>query len=490
MRRLPPRLRLFLLLALASALPLFALPLFGLATGAVLWLLPVVLAGAYAAAQALARPFESLLAMAGRLRAGELDARALPTGDPDLALLGQVLAELAERLEAVTRHMEEQVAQRTAALNRKADQLRAVGQIGQQVAGVLEPDALFHFVVRVLRGSFGHDVVAILQRQGEHLVLAACAARGVEEVPLGRVFAAGGALPLVATLPARSELAVPLRLAGRDLGTLVVQSERAGAFDADDRFVLETIAGQVAVALENARLFAAEKQLRDLAITAERQRLSREIHDTLAQGFMGILMHLRAMQGAATPAAAELHREQAEALARESLQEARRSVWNLRPRPLEGKGLAGALADEVENLARGAPSGSPRAEGSGVRPAAEVGPRAQLQVEGDPDRVPAAAEAALLRIAQEALHNVRKYARAGQVTVRLAVQDEWVELQVSDDGGGFDPAQVAVGAHAGGFGLAGMAERARLLGGELRVEAAVGRGCRVTARIPLPPATH
>ncbi|HYF91676.1 MAG TPA: GAF domain-containing protein [Symbiobacteriaceae bacterium] len=174
------------------------------------------------------------------------------------------------------------------------------GNLGQQIAAVLEPEPLLHFVVRVMRGTFGYDVVAVLRRQGDHLIMAACAARNQEEVPLGRVFplSGPGGAPLAPGLSVEAELAVPMRLGDRAVGALVVQSLRPGAFDADDLFTVRTIAGQVAAALENARLLEAERHLRDLSIAEERNRMAREIHDTLAQGFLGIIMHLRAMQGA------------------------------------------------------------------------------------------------------------------------------------------------------------------------------------------------
>jgi signal transduction histidine kinase len=258
----------------------------------------------------------------------------------------------------------------------------------------------------------------------------------------------------VGNLQPRAELAVPVRLGDRLLGMLVVQSIREGSFDAEDLFTVRTIAGQVAVALENARLFAAERQLRDLAVTEERNRMAREIHDTLAQGFMGIIMQLRAMHGAGDADTARFHHEQAEALAQESLQEARRSVWNLRPLRLEGKGLAGALAAEVEGVER------------------RSGLRATLSTEGDTDRLPPPVEAALLRIAQEALHNTVKHADA--------------ELSVTDDGVGFAvPGGSGATTSGGGFGLGGMAERAGLLGGHLRAESVPGAGCRIIAQMPL-----
>lgn len=466
------RTRLFLLLASLSGGPLVALALGGLVQFRGLWLLVPVLGVAYGLALALARPVEELQETAARLRAGDLQAHALVPPGSDLGPVAAALNELAAGLATLNGRLEDRVRERTEALTRKADQLRAVGQVGQQVAAVLEPEPLLHFVVRVMRGTFGYDVVAALRRQGDHLILAACAARNQEEVPLGRVFpvdAPPSPMPVAPGLPVAAELAVPMRLGDRVVGALVVQSLRPGAFDGEDRFTVQTIAGQVAVALENARLFEAERSLRDLSIAEERNRMAREIHDTLAQGFMGIIMHLRAMQGAGDPDTARLHRTEAETLARESLQEARRSVWNLQPQRLEGKSLAEALAAEVADLER--------------RTALST----DLNVASDLPRLSPAAEAALLRIAQEALHNAVKYARASRVQVRLTQDpDGSIALEVEDDGIGFvPPTVVQEPSRAGtGFGLPGMAARAHALGGTFAVESAPGAGCRIIARIP------
>jgi signal transduction histidine kinase len=481
------RARLLALLTASSLGPLLLLWAAGAVPGWAFWLLPLVLFVHYGLTFWLLHPVEELLAAVRRLKAGDLKARALLEEGSPWHEIGSALFALAERLDQVTRHLEDQVRDRTAALARKADQLRAVGQVGQQVAAVLEPEGLLHFVVRVMRGTFGYDLVAVLLRHEGHLVLAACAARGVEEVPLGRVFPRGPAappfaahlegegglsaspVPLLAGVEPMVELAVPIRLGDRPLGLLLVQRFQPHPFDEEDLFTARTIAGQVAVALENARLLEAERQLRALSIAEERNRMAREIHDTLAQGFMGILMQLRAMQAAADPEAARFHLSQAEALAREGLQEARRSVWNLRPRPLESGGLSSALAAELESVGR--------------RGALQT----ELQTEGDVDRLPGSVETTLLRIAQEALHNCLKYAQANKVVVRLAVYEDRAELEVADDGVGFDPAALAPSSPAGGgFGLRGMAERARLAGGTLAIEAAPGAGCRVRAMVPLP----
>lgn len=482
------RLRVSAALVTIGLAPLVGLWLWDRTNAAALWIALAWLPAVLFTAELFVRPVQELAAVAERLRRGELEARPAGRLPDPLAAVAASLADLAERLDRTNRHFEQEVRARTEELQRKANQLRALGQVGQQVAAVLEPSELLHFVVRVVRGTFAYDVVAVVQDEGAHLVLSACAVRGRSEVPLGRVFAASDAdvasivegmlgdgavsdrpCRLIEGIEARSQLTAPIRLGERTIGAIVVQSLAPAAFDDDDLFTVRTIAGQVAVALENARLLAAERELRGLAITEERNRIAREIHDTLAQGFMGILMHLRAMRGASGPEAAELHRAQAELLAQEGLEEARRSVWNLRPERLVRRGLAGALQDEVERLQK------------------RAGLHVALRVSGDTEGLPAPVAAGLLRIAQESLHNTLRHARASRAEVELTVGPDGVTLTVSDDGVGFDPAAPPRSSELGGFGLRGMYERARLLGGELTVDTAPNQGTRITVRIPTRP---
>lgn len=468
-------------------LPLMLLRGLGIMNANAIWITPPLLVISYVAAHYATRPIRELASVAQRIRDGELHARVATRLRGPWAQIAATLADLAERLESTTQHFDREVGERTEALNRKADQLRALGQVGQEVAAVLEPSALLHFVVRVMRGTFSYDLVAVVQDEGDHLVLAAGAVRGLPDVPLGRIFSSrspetaslieglrgngtisNNPTPLVEAIPAQTELTVPIRLGSRSIGGIVVQSRQDNAFDEDDVFTARTIAGQVAVALENARLFAAERQLRNLAITEERNRIARELHDTLAQGFMGILMHLRAMQGAESAQAAEVHRAQAEMLAQEGLEEARRSVWNLRPERLERRGLFGAVKDEVERIKR--------TEGLTVR----------LEISGDSDTVPPSLAAGVLRITQEALHNVLKHARARHVQVRLTVGSDLIALMITDDGVGFDPnAAVDSPRSTAGFGLRGMRERALLLDGTFRLDTAPDHGTTIHVQIPL-----
>ncbi|GIH15649.1 sensor histidine kinase [Rugosimonospora africana] len=224
-------------------------------------------------------------------------------------------------------------------------------------------------------------------------------------------------------------------------------------------------------------------QAREAGVFDERQRMAREIHDTLAQGLTGIITQLQAVeQAAADPAGWRRHLDAATRLARESLTEARRSVHELRPEPLETARLAEAIAGVAERWStlHGIPV---RVETTGtVRP------------------MPPEAEVALLRAAQEALANVAKHARAARVGVTLSYLEHEVALDVRDDGTGFDPSRLGAGAGGyaepepaatgdptdGGFGLLAMRQRIESLSGTLQVESEPGGGTAVSARVPVP----
>ena len=223
--------------------------------------------------------------------------------------------------------------------------------------------------------------------------------------------------------------------------------------------------------LESARgeLAASERRA---GMLAERQRLAREIHDTLAQGFASIvtLSEAARAQGRLSPEAATRRLEEAGQVARASLGEARRAIWALRPEPLEHGSLGRALGE----LAAGFGS--------------QTGIDTQAAVTGEEVGLAAEAQEALLRVAQEALANVRKHASAHRVRLTLSYLDDATLLDVCDDGVGFDPAAPAGSGPGGGFGLAGMRERLGAHGGTLTVEAAPGQGTTVAAALPRGPA--
>lgn len=253
---------------------------------------------------------------------------------------------------------------------------------------------------------------------------------------------------------------IPLYFRDQPLGILNVTGPSWRRLTEEELQLLSTIAYQVGIAIERARL-AEESAL--LARSEERARLAREIHDTLAQGLTGIALQVEGAlkQLTADPERARHRLEQALNTTRQNLEEARRSVQNLRASPLAGKPLAAALRSITRSFT------------------SETGIPVRMQLD-ESLQLPLRIEAELYRITQEALANVRKHARATQVELNLQLRPSRVRLAVRDDGVGFEAAAVGAQQH----GITGMRERAQLLGGRLRLRNC-GSGTLVLADAPL-----
>ena len=194
-------------------------------------------------------------------------------------------------------------------------------------------------------------------------------------------------------------------------------------------------------------------------------RIAREIHDTLAQGFTGIIVQLEAAEDAQTHGLKKEnvnHLRRASELARDSLQEARRSVFALRPQALEQRELADALNEMIAKMTAG------------------TSLQAELTVDGTPRKLPAEIEQNLLRIGQEGLTNALRHAGARHFTAKLTFRPEAVLLSLKDDGCGFD-----VTSHHEGYGLTGMKERVETMAGRLRIESAPGKGTTISLVLPV-----
>ena len=223
-------------------------------------------------------------------------------------------------------------------------------------------------------------------------------------------------------------------------------------------------------------------QAREAGAGDERQRMAREIHDTLAQGLTGIITQLEAAQKTSNDAEREGRIGNAKRLARDSLAEARRSVQALRPQALENSRLPEALADEV------------------ARWSATSGVAGEVETTGDARALHPEVEVTLLRVAQEALANVAKHAGASRAGVTLSYMEDVVSLDVRDDGAGFTPPTEPGGSRAngsrangssgngssanGGFGLIAMRQRVSRLAGQLEIESEPGAGTAVSASLP------
>ncbi|MGB8214096.1 MAG: sensor histidine kinase [Anaerolineales bacterium] len=223
-----------------------------------------------------------------------------------------------------------------------------------------------------------------------------------------------------------------------------------------------------------AELEAANRQLteyaarvEDLTIASERQRMARELHDTLSQGLAGLILQLEAADAhlaADRPQRARAILEQSMQKARETLHQARQAIDDLRqaaPRDLEE-----AVRQEIDHFT--ASTGIPCKQ--------------TIQLPAD---IPEQVSETAIRLAAEALTNVARHAHAGNVTLRMAgvasADGRALEVEICDDGAGFDPERV----EAGHYGLLGMRERVRLAGGQLELRSAPGRGACLLARFPL-----
>jgi PAS domain S-box-containing protein len=260
-------------------------------------------------------------------------------------------------------------------------------------------------------------------------------------------------------------LAVPLRHRDQVIGLLALSSTTPGAYTPRHAALIMAIANQAAIAIENARLY---EQAQQLAALEERQRLARELHDSVSQALYGIVLGAQTARTLLNRDPGQLAGplEYVHGLAEAGLAEMRALIFELRPESLETEGLVAALTKQ----------------------AAALGTRHEIEVETAFDEEPSsrlAVKEALYRIAQEALHNVVKHAGASRVEVRLTSQDAVLILEVHDDGVGFE----AGGTFPGHLGLTSMRERASAAGGTLEVESTPGHGTAIRARIPYRPAT-
>ena len=274
-------------------------------------------------------------------------------------------------------------------------------------------------------------------------------------------------------LGVHSAIFTPLESKGRVIGVLNIFGYKPGQFDEYDLTLSQEIAGYLAVIAEHTLLYEESKETAKLQ---ERNRLAREIHDNLAQRLTGIIWQLntmeRSIESGGEQASYSIRRVRE--LTRECLEEARRSVWDLQF-PEESISLEEALQDELGQTT-------------------EQGFRTSIDVEGrEPDIIKRECRLTVLRIAQEALSNVRHHSQAKRVTVDLSFATDVVRLLVSDDGIGFDtstsnssssPSNSSSSPKEGGFGMTSMRERAQLMGGHIEVRSALGMGTRVEVVIP------
>ncbi len=370
---------------------------------------------------------------------------------------------------------------------RRAEQFRVISEVGRRITSILDIDEVLVQVTRLIREAFEYDHVAIALTEGDEVVYKVGAGdlwddpqfqfrparlKVGDEGITGWVAATGEPLlvPDVSQEPryvwmqgskTRSELTVPIKAKGKVIGVLDAQSERPNAFDESDLAVLQSLANQAAIAIENAHLY---KQAQQAAILEERQRLARELHDSVTQALYGVTLYGEAAARRLSLGQVDLaadHLRELRDTAQDALREMRLLIFELRPSVLETEGLVGALQARLEAV-----------EG-------RAGLKTEFVVDGEGQLSPEI-EGGLYRIAQEALNNALKHAQAKSITLSLCQDERTVVLEVIDDGVGFDPSTAI---EYGGLGLNGMLERAEELGVRLTLESSPGAGAIVRVEV-------
>ncbi len=361
-------------------------------------------------------------------------------------------------------HELQTVAKVSAAASSVLDEMKLLEQIAELTAVNFRQ---YHFAIFLLEGDtllqstgFDRGQTPLLIALNNHRSLIAKAAhtREGEFVPDMMTSTAFDLVPLMSN--ARSELAVPMTVADRLIGVLDVQSKEVNRFSEADMWVMATMADLIAVAIQNARLY---QQAQELAAFEERNRLARELHDSVSQALYGIALGARTarktMDIDPTKLAAPL--DYVLSLAEAGLTEMRALIFDLRPGSLEEEGLVSALTKQT----------------------ASIQARHAIKVTTDfcaEPGLPLNAKEMLYWIAREALHNIMKHAQATAITVRVMDVQSCIEMEISDNGLGFDPD----GSFPGHLGLHTMRERAARLHGTLELESAPGAGTTIRVRVP------
>jgi signal transduction histidine kinase len=396
----------------------------------------------------------------------------------------------AQELLELSNHLETRVAAQTAELGRRAERAEALYAVSQALTSTLDLGQILDLIAEDAAHLLAFDSARLLLEQPDgNFALLGCYPHGGDNcegrysvgengpspalAPLLREMVESR-VPTVVGLPEepgtddggpRAALMLPMHYGDRVAGVLMLTDASGRADRAGDDLILgQGLADQAAVAIANAHLL---QQEREAATLEERTRLARDIHDTIAQGLTGVVVQLGATQRALAlaPEEAREHLALAMQMARETLGEARRSVWNLRAAALERGDLAGAL------------------QALALRP---LGAHVNVTFQQIGEFWPLApdVESTLLRVCQEALANVASHAQASEATVTLDYELTGVHLRVADNGIGLD-GDLLDGASRptglqGGFGLLGMRERVGALGGTLEVSSDGGTQILVT----------
>jgi signal transduction histidine kinase len=426
-------------------------------------------------------PIEKLIAASQEVAAGKF-------GQTIEVQTGDELEELAEQFNSMSAQLRESYADLEQKVADRTKELATINAVSSVVSRSLDVDEILQSALehtsRALRVEAGG--IYLLDEQNQALTIAAHRGlspdfvAGIDGLKVGegfsgRVVQTGQPLVVrdvlsdprlprmeVKELGPFSLASIPLSSKGRVLGTMFLAAPGGREFTEQDIQLLCSIGLQVGVAIENGLLYRRAQQL---AVLEERNRLARDLHDSVTQAVYGVTLYAEAatrlLSAGQTEMASE-HLRELRATAQQALREMRSLIYELRPPVLEKEGLVAALQARLEAV-----------EG-------RAGVKTDLRLEGNID-LSRGMEEELYRIAQEALNNALKHARAQNIGLLLRRDETHLVLEIVDDGMGFEGAGDD---RHGGLGLPGMRERAHRLGGSLTVLSSPGQGTTVRVEVP------
>ena len=366
---------------------------------------------------------------------------------------------------------------------------RILTEVSQQITSILEINDLLTRIVRLIQQTFGYYHVGIGLIEEDEVVYRVGAGilwddPGFQFKPARLKVGSEGITGWVAQtgqvafVPdvtqdsryvlmqgslTRSELTVPITVKGRTIGVLDAQSEQLDGFDQTDVEMLQALANQAGIAIENVRL---HEQAKHVAVLEERQRLARDLHDSVTQSLYGLNLYAEAAAGHLAIGQLDQvrqHLDDIQKTAQESLTEIRLLIYELRPPILEQEGLVAALQNRLYS----------------VESRAELKSNLKSNLE---ERLPLTVEEGLYRIAQEALNNTIKHAHAKNIEISILQDKGTVTMEISDDGKGFDPATAC---RDGCLGILSMRERASVQDWDFSVDSSPGMGARIHVKVKL-----
>ncbi len=439
----------------------------------------------------IASPLTSLAEAAQEITEGGMSGEVKIERQDEIGSLAKAFNKMTSQLSGLINQLEHRVAERTSALeetnralNYRALQVETSFKVGREITSILEIQSLLQRIVDLIRQSFNYEEVLIyLLEEDSQLVLQACSplhsshhrilpvdnnslngacAITRKAVRVNDIRQDNRYLP-IENRAVLSVMVIPVMIADEITGTLEVDSSHLDAFTDDDVLGIQNLADQIAIAIQNARLYA---RTRELAVLEERNRLSRELHDSVIQSLYSLNLLAggwqRLLETDQKPEITQyLHKVRT--ISEQALREMRLLVHQLRPPVLEEVGLLDALHQRLDAVEK------------------RSGINARLVVEGILD-FPYELEEPFYWITQEALNNAIKHASPQNVSVRLKLEAKMLVLEIRDDGCGFELEKAQRG---GGLGLRTMKERAKAINADFAIRTAPGQGTVIRVAAPV-----